>query len=204
MRNVLSILSIIVAMCLLFPGLTKPVLTIEGSIDKSKLAQTGVDMLAEEGDARTRTMLMMASSMLGLDQLKGEIKAYHKTQSIYGTIKDLAENNNLLVAVLIGFFSIVIPSLKLLLQLLYCCLAKNKFKQGLGIVICALSKWSMVDVFVIALIVTYLAGNAHSESGELLIMHAQFGDGFWYFTAYCIFAITASSLIKPTTKLQSR
>ena len=200
MRNWLSVISVVVALCLLFPGITKPVLTIEGNIDKSKLAQAGIEMLAEEGDGRTRSMLMMFSNMLGLDKLEGEISAYSKTQSILGTVKELASNNNLFVAVLVGLFSIVIPSLKLLLQLLYCCLPLNGFKQKLGLVICALSKWSMVDVFVIALIVTYLAGNAHGKSGELLVLHAQFGEGFWYFSAYCIFAIIASNLIKTPDK----
>jgi uncharacterized paraquat-inducible protein A len=76
----------------------------------------------------------------------------------------------------------------------------NSVKQKLGLVICVLSKWSMVDVFVIALIVTYLAGNAHGQSGELLVMHAEFGEGFWYFSAYCLFAIIASGLIKTPDK----
>ncbi|ATG78838.1 paraquat-inducible protein A [Pseudoalteromonas sp. 1_2015MBL_MicDiv] len=203
MRNWLSVISVVVALCLLFPGITKPVLTIEGNIDKSKLAQAGIEMLAEEGDGQTRSMLMMFSNMLGLDKLEGEISAYNKTQSILGTVKELTNNNNLLVAALVGLFSIVIPSLKLLLQLFYCCLPLNGFKQKLGLVICALSKWSMVDVFVIALIVTYLAGNAHGKSGELLVMNAQFGEGFWYFSAYCIFAIIASNLIKTPDKPQS-
>jgi len=203
MRNWLSVISVVIALCLLFPGITKPVLTIEGNIDKSKLAQAGIEMLAEEGDGRTRSMLMMFSNMLGLDKLEGEISAYNKTQSILGTVKELASNNNLFVAALVGLFSIVIPSLKLLLQLLYCCLPLNGFKQKLGLVICALSKWSMVDVFVIALIVTYLAGNAHGKSGELLVINAQFGEGFWYFSAYCIFAIIASNLIKTPDKPQS-
>jgi uncharacterized paraquat-inducible protein A len=203
MRNFLSVVSVVIALCLLFPGITKPVLTIEGNIDKSKLAQAGIEMLAEEGDGRTRSMLMMFSNMLGLDKLDGEISAYSKTQSIYGTITDLANNNNLLVAALVGLFSVVVPSLKLLLQLLYCCLPVNRLKQVCGSIVCALSKWSMVDVFVIALIVTYLAGNAHAKSGELLVMNAQFGEGFWYFSAYCIFTVIASYLIKTQTKLQN-
>lgn len=203
MRNFLSVVSVVIALCFLFPGITKPVLIIEGNIDKSKLAQAGIEMLAEEGDGRTRSMLMMFSNMLGLDKLDGEISAYSKTQSIYGTITDLANNNNLLVAALVGLFSVVVPSLKLLLQLLYCCLPVNRLKQVCGNIVCALSKWSMVDVFVIALIVTYLAGNAHGKSGELLVMNAQFGEGFWYFSGYCIFTVIASYLIKPQTKLQN-
>ena len=77
----------------------------------------------------------------------------------------------------------------------------NRLKQVCGNIVCALSKWSMVDVFVIALIVTYLAGNAHGKSGELLVMNAQFGEGFWYFSGYCIFTVIASYLIKTQTKL---
>ncbi|BDF95630.1 MULTISPECIES: paraquat-inducible protein A [Pseudoalteromonas] len=196
MRLLLPFTTILIALALLIPGVTQPVLSLEGKIDKSKLAQTGIEMLADEGDRNTRNMLMMASSMLGLDKLEGEISAYKKTRSIWGTVNELANNKNYLVAVLVAFFSIVIPTLKLLMQLLYIFLPVNKFKQLLGQVIQGLSKWSMVDVFVIALIVSYLAGNAEGQMGELINMHAEFGAGFWYFTGYCLFAIAASNLIK--------
>ena len=200
MRLVLPIITILIALALLLPGVTQPVLTLEGKIDKSKLAQTGIEMLADEGDRNTRNMLMMASSMLGLDKLEGEISAYQKTRSIWGTVNELANNKNYLVAALVALFSIVIPTLKLLMQLLYIFLPMNKFKQMLGQVIQAVSKWSMVDVFVIALIVAYLAGNADGQMGELINMHAELGAGFWYFTGYCLFAIAASSLIKTDIK----
>lgn len=200
MRSLFSVLSVIIALGLLLPGITQPVLTLEGKIDKSKLAQTGINMLADEGNRNTRNMLMMASSMLGLDKLEGEISAYQKTRSIRGTVTELANNKNYLVAVLVALFSIVIPAFKLLMQLLYIFLPVNKFKRLLGQVIQGLSKWSMVDVFVIALIVAYLAGNADGQMGELVNMHAELGNGFWYFTGYCLFAIAASSLIKVEPK----
>jgi uncharacterized paraquat-inducible protein A len=200
MRLLLSLASILIALALLIPGITQPVLTLEGKIDKSKLAQAGVEMLADEGDRHTRRVLMMTSSMLGLDKLEGEISAYEKTRSIWGTVAELAKNNNYVVAVLIALFSIVIPTIKLLLQLLYCLLPLNRFKYRLGGTVIAMSKWSMVDVFVIALIVTYLAGNAEGETGGLIKMYAELGSGFWYFTGYCLLAIAASSLIKPQQK----
>lgn len=200
MRKILPLTVIVIALALLLPGITQPVLTLEGRIDKSQLAQVGIEMLAEEGDVSTRNMLMMASSMLGLDKLEGEISAYQKTRSIWGTVNELADNKNYLVAVLVAFFSIVIPTLKLLMQLLYMFLPVNKFKHMLGRVIQGVTKWSMVDVFVIALIVAYLAGNADGQMGELINMHAQLGAGFWYFTGYCLFAIAASSLIKITPR----
>jgi len=45
-----------------------------------------------------------------------------------------------------------------------------------------------------------MAGNANANSEDLLNMHAEFGTGFWYFTGYCLFAIAASSFIKPVVK----
>lgn len=200
MRKILPLTIILIALALLLPGITQPVLTLEGKIDKSQLAQVGIEMLADEGDRNTRNMLMMASSMLGLDKLEGEISAYQKTRSIWGTVNELADNKNYLVAALVAFFSIVIPTLKLLIQLLYIFLPVNKFKHMLGQVIQGVTKWSMVDVFVIAIIVAYLAGNADGQMGELINMHAELGTGFWYFTGYCLFAIAASSLIKVTPK----
>ena len=200
MRSLFSVLSVIIALGLLLPGVTQPVLTLEGKIDKSKLAQTGINMLADEGNHNTRNMLSMASSMLGLDKLEGEVSAYKKTRSIWGTVNELAKNNNYLVAVLIGLFSIVIPTLKLLMQLLHCFLPVSRFRQVLGQVIQGLSKWSMVDVFVIALIVAYLAGNADGQMGELINVDAELGVGFWYFTGYCLFAVAASHLISVEEK----
>lgn len=200
MRFLLPVTTILIALALLIPGVTQPVLTLEGKIDKSKLAQTGIEMLADEGDRNTRNILAMASSMLGLDKLEGEISAYKKTRSIWGTVTELANNKNYLVAVLVALFSIVIPTLKLLLQLIYLFLPVNSFKRVLGSTVQRISKWSMVDVFVIALIVAYLAGNADGQMGELINMHAEFGAGFWYFTGYCLFAIAASSLIKVEPK----
>ena len=67
MRIILPVITIIIALALLIPGITQPVLTLEGKINKSELAKTGIEMIADEGDRNTRSVLMMASSMLGLD-----------------------------------------------------------------------------------------------------------------------------------------
>ncbi len=203
MRVIFPVIAIIVALALLIPGVTQPVLTLEGKIKKSELAKAGIEMIADEGDRNTRSVLMMTSSMLGLDKLEGEIDAYKKTRSIWGTVSELANNKNYLVAALIAVFSIVIPTLKLLMQLVYCFLPATKFKCVLGQLVQGLSKWSMVDVFVIALIVAYLAGNADGQMGELIRMHAELGDGFWFFTGYCLFTIAATSSIKIDKPLSS-
>ena len=194
-QKLISGLLILVALALLIPGVTLPVLTLTGHIEKSQLAQTGIEMLADEGGSRSRGMLQMVSGMLGLDKLEGQVEVYQKTRSIFGTVTELKNNGNLLVAGLVALFAVIVPIIKLTSQLLYTLLHPCKFRRLLGCFIELISKWSMADVFVIALIVTYLAGNADGQMGELLVMQAELGQGFWYFVGYCICAILSSYFV---------
>jgi len=58
------------------------------------------------------------------------------------------------------------------------------------------SKWSMADVFVMAMLVSFMAGRASGHLGDLLIMDAQLEVGFWYFLAYCLFAIATGAFLR--------
>ena len=191
-----AVFLLLASIALLIPGISQPVLTLQGHIDKAKIVDVGINMLAEEGDSNTRGMLRMFSGMLGLDKLEGEVEAYHKTRSILGTVRELADNQNYLVAILVALFAVIIPFLKLIMQLTSVVLANsNVWSTRLNRVASALSKWSMTDVFVIALIVAYLAGSAEGQMGEMLKMKAELGTGFWFFSAYCIVAIVSSIFV---------
>ena len=57
----------------------------------------------------------------------------------------------------------------------------------------AIAKWSMADVFVVALFITYLAAQASATPTQgpnaappLLKFDARFGPGFYWFAAYCL------------------
>jgi hypothetical protein len=196
-----AIFLLIASFGLLIPGITQPILTLQGSIDKSKIVDVGINMIAEEGDVNTRGILRMLSGMMGLDKLEGDVEAYSKTRSIVGTVKELASQHNYLVACLVALFAIVIPLLKLLLQLVSTLLpVKSAIAPRLKRLASFISKWSMADVFVIAIIVTYLAGNANGQMGDLLKMKAEFGSGFWFFLSYCMVAILSTSFIDRTSK----
>ena len=194
----LALLSVIViALALLYPGVTQPVLTLTGSIEKSEIAELGIDMLiGEEEDGQGRQMLMMFSSMLGLDRVEGQLQVYDSTRSIWGTVTELAETGNLAVALLIVLFSVVIPVFKLCLQAVALVLARAEWRGLLLKVNAALAKWSMADVFVMALLVAFMAGSASGQMGDLLLTDARLEPGFWYFLAYCFFSIVAGSLIR--------
>ena len=192
----LPLLFIVIALCLLYPGVTQPVLTLSGTIEKSALAQLGIEMISGDGaDAQTRQMLMMVSSFLGLDQIEGQLQAYSSTRSMWGTVEELARSGNVLVAMLIVFFSLVIPVFKLLLQAGSLFISSPDTNKGLLWLNAVLSKWSMSDVFVMGLLVAFMAGRASEQVGDLLTMNASLEPGFYYFLAYCLFSIAASGLL---------
>lgn len=195
-RRLLVLLLIVVSVALLYPGVTQPVMTLTGTLEKSMVAELGIDMVAgEDADPQTRQMLSMFSSFLGFDQMEGQITAYQTTRSIWGTVNELAITGNLPVAFLIVFFSVIIPLLKLCLQATALVLPKSQWRAPLWWLNARLSKWSMADVFVMAMLVAYMAGSASGQMGDMLTMSSELEVGFYYFLAYCVFSIAAGSLM---------
>lgn len=195
-RRLLVLALIAVSVGLLYPGVTKPVLTLSGTIEKSKIAELGIEMIAgDDADAQTYQMLNMISGFLGLDQIEGQLLAYQSTRSILDTVNELATTGNLPVAFLIVFFSIVIPVFKLTLQALALAIPREEWRGPLWWLNGVLSKWSMADVFVMGLLIAYMAGAASGQMGDMLTMDARLEEGFWYFLAYCLFSIFAGTLM---------
>ena len=195
-RRLLTLVLILVSLALLYPGLTKPVMTLTGTLEKSMIAEMGIDMIAgEDADPQTRQMLSMFSSFLGFDQLQGQITAYNTTRSIWGTVEELTATGNVPVALLIVFFSVVIPVFKLCLQATALALPEARWRAPLWWLNASLSKWSMADVYVMGMLVAYMAGSASGQMGDMLTMGAQLESGFYYFLAYCLFSIAAGSLM---------
>ena len=136
-------------------------------------------MIAGGGaDSETRQMLAAISSFLGFDRIEGELVAYHNTLSIWGTVDDLARTGNLPVALLIVFFSLIIPLFKIGLQLTSLFLARLEQRGPVLWLNGAVSKWSMSDVYVMGSLVAYMAGSASDQMGDLLTMHASLEPGF--------------------------
>ena len=56
-----------------------------------------------------------------------------------------------------------------------------------------IAKWSMADVFAVALFITYLAAQATQSapgtSSAVLAFDASFGPGFYWFAAYCVVSL---------------
>src|SRR5262249_28061544 len=63
-----------------------------------------------------------------------------------------------------------------------------------------IAKWSMADVFVVALFIAYLAARASQtapgdqSAASLVSFTATFGPGFYWFTPYCLFSLASQQI----------
>lgn len=205
----------IISLALLIPGVTQPMLTLTGTIDKAKMTETGIDIIVdsmveksmkrdtgkseEDEKGKAKRMIGMITGMLGLNNIKGEIEAYSMTRSIWGTVKELFRTGNGVVGFLVMLFSIVIPVTKILLMLLGAYFNGSKNSRKAFLISSVISKWSMADVFVVAIIVAFMAANA-SNMGGLLNLGARFESGFYFFLGYCTFSILSIQVITRKNK----
>ena len=194
MKHKIGLLVLLAAYVLLIPGLTKPMITLTGTVDKAELAQLGKQMIVTN-DSIPRTIGRMAANLIDQFNVEGRLPAYEKTRSITGTVKELFDAQSYLVGFLIMLFSIIIPVTKGLLILLSHFQQEGRLKFLGQSVSNLISKWSMADVFVVAIIVAFLAANATEKTEELFSLNATFGEGFWFFLAYCLLSILSVQLM---------
>lgn len=169
----------IIAIALFFPGILLPIFVID--------------------------MNMMAD--LGSNALQASLIS--KELSILGTVEELWFDKRHLVAFLITLFSVIIPLSKtLLVSVAY--FSKNVLKrEKILSFVTNIGKWSMADVFVVAIFLAILStnhtGTRSSQEVSLGLFKISFelssetlsaaGQGFWFFTAYCILSIAGSHLL---------
>lgn len=137
-----------------------------------------------------------------------------KELSIMATIGELWEDQRLLVAALIFAFSVCIPLLKTILLCLAYFTKSFEVEKKLINFVGAIGKWSMADVFVIAIFLAIMSTN-HAETSTTeqfnifgfkiaLDISTQTlsaaGEGFYYFSAYCLLSLIGTQLASSATK----
>ena len=212
-----------VSLILLLPGLFLPVLTIRGVLTSEGIAQMTPVVLDKGLDEQTMATLkgLMNPGMLSLlqmtggdlkktiiaqlgprlaDALKtgvGEVEVYTQTRSILGAVRNLYDVGSPIPATLILLFSVVVPLTKALLVVAAAFMRDVAGRQRVLNFVAAIGKWSMADVFVVALFITYLAAEAtqsvpgQAGSAPLMAFDASFGAGFYWFAAYCLFSLAS-------------
>lgn len=214
---------VLISMALLIPGITRPVLTIRGVLTPEGIAQMTPVVLEKGLDEGTVEALkaMMNPAMLTfitatggdirkliIDRLGprltealkagvGEVEVYTQTRSIMSAVRNLYDVGSWIPATLILLFSVVVPLTKALLVVLATFMRNVAGRQRVLDFVAAIAKWSMADVFVVALFITYLAAEAtqtvpgQQGSAPLIAFDASFGPGFYWFTAYCLFSLAS-------------
>jgi len=194
MQKTIGFLLLFCAYAMLIPGLTQPMLTVAGTVEKTKLVQVGKEILKDSKDV-PRFVRDLADRVMDNMNVSGNIDAFTKTNSILGTAKELYNNNHLPVAALILLFSVGVPLLKAILLIGAHLPFKRILKQRLLWISGISSKWSMADVFVVAIFVSFLAANGLQESKGLVDFRSELGVGFYYFLAYCLVSILGTQLL---------
>jgi hypothetical protein len=140
-----------------------------------------------------------------------------KELSIMATVEELWQDQRMLVAALIFAFSVCIPLIKTLaVCVAYLTKSLQLEKRLLGLV-GAIGKWSMADVFVVAIFLAIMSTN-HADTSNTeqfsvfgfkisLEISTQTlsaaGEGFYYFTAYCVLSLIGTQLAMAAVKNQN-
>ena len=190
------------AYAMLWPGLTEPMLSLTGTVEKSKLVDIGRDILRESKTTSSLVRGLADRFIAGLDT-SGTIEAFDKTNSILGTAKELWDGNSRFVAILIVSFSVIVPALKAALLLASALPLNPQLRTRVAAVADASGKWSMADVFVIAIFIAFLAGKGMSGTRGLVDFTAEIGVGFWWFLGYCLVSILGGQLLAIARKSPS-
>ena len=127
----------------------------------------------------------------------GNVILQFETKSIIGTVRDLFANGSLFVAALLGLFSIVVPMAKLVVSMIALGTRSGHVHDSCMRFLYAIGKWSMTDVFVVAILLAFLA----SKSSELT--DARLGPGLYFFAAYGLLTLFGSSLLSKVVITES-
>jgi uncharacterized paraquat-inducible protein A len=215
---------LLVSLIVLIPGLFAPVLTIRGVLTRDGIAQVAPMMLERGLDDGTIAALkaLMNPTVVGLLEATGgdlrqliidkvtpsltasltknieEVEVFQQTRSIVGSVRRLYEVDSPVPATLILLFSVVVPLAKTVLVGWAVFLADGERRRRTLAFVETIAKWSMADVFVVALFIAYLAAmasqSAPAAGPPLVAFTAEFGAGFYWFAAYCVFSLASQQV----------
>jgi hypothetical protein len=202
---------------ILIPGLAAPVISLSGRLDPQGVRAIAPRLLDQGLSESTvnavrpflnpallpvldatpggvkGALVGMLGAQLG-DQLAAgpEIEVYHQTRSIVGSVRHLYRVGSPLAASLILLFSVIVPLTKAAL-VLGAVVRRDAVRRRRTLNFVELiAKWSMADVFAVALFIAYLAARASQTppSGDFVpqavTFTATFGPGFYWFAGYCL------------------
>ena len=116
----------------------------------------------------------------------GDIVLSFESKGVIGSIAKLFESDDIIVALVILLFSVIVPVLKILSLLFVSVFMESKFAHSIVKFFKLIGKWSMVDVFVVAVFLVYLTANKGDVS------RAEVEVGLYFFLSYVIMSMLVS------------
>ncbi len=192
----LFIMSVLASLIVLFAGLTAPMIEID-----ARFQQVNFLLIGEQITFNDQVIFFQSKSIL----------------QVIDILFDTGKVDSILVGFLILVFSILFPVAKLISTQIYLAgsekLRKNKalkfftFKSG---------KWSMADVYVIAIFMAYIGfqgildhqlANANMETESLVSISTNktsLQPGFIIFIGFVLFSLILSTILKKITALEKK
>jgi len=124
----------------------------------------------------------------------GEVTLSFESKSIIGTIEKMYHDKNYVIAVLVLLFSVLIPFLKSMVLLLYGFFKETGMGKSLILFVDKIGKWSMADVFIVAVLVVFFSTKQDIHTSIKLEV------GLYFFIGYVMLSMLGSSLIGNRTK----
>ena len=196
MKKYIPITLFILSVVVLIPGITQPLMSVKATVNKQEMLNLATSVLVPAEEQGSRFVQSMLQTVMQQLSIEGSVQVFESTRSLLGTMSELISHDHAVVGILIGLFGVVIPLIKITLTLLSLILSSKKDKERLLKMSSLLSRWSMSDVFVMAIIVAFLMVNANEQSIGAVQLNAEFESGFYFFSAYCLLAIAASQLLE--------
>jgi hypothetical protein len=170
---------------------------------KSVMNPTIVSFITATGGDLRKTVLDKLTPQItaSLQKNVGEVEVYQQTRSIVGSVRRLYEVGSPVPATLILLFSVIVPLVKAVLVTWAFFLASDRDRRRTLGFVETIAKWSMADVFVVALFIAFLAAKASAAPTQgptaapaLIAFSAHFGPGFYWFAAYCVFSLASQQI----------
>jgi len=119
----------------------------------------------------------------------GKVVLQFESKSIFGTVFSLYTRGNGFTALLLFLFSVVIPIAKLAVSLTALLAGSDRTRDACRGFVRAVGKWSMTDVFVVAVLLAFLA------TGNEQLTDARLGPGLYFFAAYGLLSMFSGVLL---------
>jgi hypothetical protein len=184
----MAMMLIVVSMVCLWVGISSPMMEIFAYRD-------GIEFHVYEG---TIDLYFWKTDVDLSPELEGKFYFQYQCKSVLDVIHILFEANNYVVGIAILLFSIIFPIIKLIVSFISMAIPSTHRFYFMRIIIHKLGKWSMADVFVVAMFLAYLAFQNMSDQIQT---DARVLPGLYYFMSFSILSIVSSFFVDKAARI---